>query len=305
MLRNIITAFKKEREDIIAGPGDDCAVVKIPGSNHDWLLKSDPVIEGTHFQSGTDPVAVGRKAVNRALSDIAAMGGEPLWILSGIVVPESGDTLIPRVCEGISRAAGQVGAAVVGGDLSKGKCLEVHISVIGRIPENKAVLRSGATPADAIYVTGLLGGSRLGKHMDFMPRLAEGQWLQTKSIASSMIDLSDGLASDLRHIMAMSNVGATINLNDIPVSEAAKSLSDGKTALEHALCDGEDFELLFTVGKTAEKKLIEQWPRNFKLECSRIGEITNTPGILNCIDQNGHCKEFSGHGFDHFDSNQK
>ncbi|NLB56155.1 MAG: thiamine-monophosphate kinase, partial [Lentisphaerae bacterium] len=158
LLKKITYFTGANRPDVLQGPGDDCAVVSIDGSDYDWLLKSDPVIENVHFNSDTDPILVGRKAANRAFSDIASMGGEPLWLLSGLVAHKTKMKLAVKVAEGISIAAAEAGVAVTGGDLSNGTGLEAHMTVIGRVKKGEAVLRSGANPGDGIYVTGELGG---------------------------------------------------------------------------------------------------------------------------------------------------
>ncbi|MBA4387602.1 MAG: thiamine-monophosphate kinase [Verrucomicrobia bacterium] len=295
-----LTRQLPHRSDVRIGAGDDCAVVRAgPNCVREILLKSDPVIEGTHFRHGTRPELIGHKAIGRVLSDIAAMGGEPRWVLFNIVAPpKTPFQLIRRLYSGAGRLARRHKVAIVGGDLSSGKCLEVHAFAAGIAPRGEAVLRSGARPGDIIYVTGSLGGSIRGRHLVFEPRVNEGLWL--RKWASSMIDISDGLASDLTHILEAGRVGALLDARAIPVSAAARAMKDRKSPLDHALQDGEDFELLFTVPMSKAVQFEKAWKRKFKLACCGIGLITKgRPSIrirLSC-----GCVETIGRkGYEHF-----
>ena len=193
--------------EVIVGPGDDCAVIRpAGGGGKEWLLTSDPVIEGVHFLADTPRRSVGRKAIGRALSDIAAMGGEPAWALVDIAAPSGTPVAtLDELCGGAIDCAQQYGLAIVGGDMSEGPALELHVFAIGSIPAGQAVLRSGAAQGDILFVTNSLGGSASGKHIDFEPRIREGAWL--RDWANAMIDVSDGLATDLRHLAEMSGLG--------------------------------------------------------------------------------------------------
>lgn len=164
------------RADVVAGIGDDCAVVRTGRrDSFDWLLKSDPVIEGVHFTPTAPAEAIGHKALGRVLSDIAAMGGEPMWVLIDLVAPASVPVKrIEGMYRGLAKLARRHGVAIVGGDTARGKTLELHIFAVGRIPRGRAVLRSGGKPGDSLYVTGSLGGSGQGRHLRFEPRLVEG-----------------------------------------------------------------------------------------------------------------------------------
>lgn len=316
-----------ERSDVIQGAGDDCAVVRIDdNAPYDWLLTSDPVIEGTHFTGETLPAAIGHKAVGRVLSDIAAMGGEPEWALIDIVAPP--ETPISRLEEcygGASNLADKYGLALVGGDISRGQVLELHVFAIGRVPVGSALLRSGAKPGDLIYVTGSLGASRTGKHLSFEPRVSEGIWLREGSWPTALIDVSDGLARDLRHLTDMSETGAELYVPQIPVSREALRINNTITSiehayevdtlckvcpclkvnntispLEHALYDGEDFELLFTVPHEKEKAFMSTWSETFDLPCTLIGRITDRPGIIECVDENGKHTRLENKEYEHF-----
>lgn len=318
---NLIRRLKRlvpGRTDVITGIGDDCAVVRTGRRDpYDLLLKSDPVIEGVHFLPEAKGAAIGHKALGRVLSDLAAMGGEPLWILVNLVSPPTGSVAhIEAIYKGLARLARRYGAAIVGGDTSSGKVLEVHVFAVGRVCRGKAVLRSGARAGDALYVTGTLGGSGLGRHLTFEPRLAEGRWLCDSGLVTAMMDVSDGLATDLRRMAAASGTGAVLDRSCIPISPAALRM-DQKSAsphsqlstrnfqpatlnsLEHALADGEDFELLFTVPRRKVKLFESAWCKAFRLPCTRIGEMTAKPGKVELRDGKC-CEELTLHGYEHF-----
>jgi thiamine-monophosphate kinase len=273
-----ITRLLPRRADIICGAGDDCAVVR-PGrsSKSDWLLTSDAVIEGVHFLKGTPPDLVGRKAIGRVLSDIAAMGGEPAWALIDLVAPTGTPVaVIDGIYRGATKLAASHNLAIVGGDMARGRVLELHVFAVGTVPRGKAVLRFGARLGDLVFVTGSLGGSRKKKHLEFEPRIKEGVFL--RKWATSMIDISDGLASDIGHIAEMSGVGISLIEELIPLSAAA-----GKS-IDRALFDGENFELLFTVPGAKRKAFMSAWKKVFSLKCSLIGVVTPHKGVIEFAD---------------------
>ncbi len=284
---------------IRTGIGDDCAVVRMPGAAYDWLLTSDPVIEGVHFQADTDPVKVGRKAVGRVLSDIAAMGGEILWVLIDIVAPPATDMeRLEGVYQGAVDMLQTYNAAIVGGDTAKGALLELHVFAVGRSPVDLAVKRDGAKLGDAIYVTGELGYSLQGKHLDFQPRMAEGLWLSQRRLANSMCDISDGLAMDLGHILKKSQAGAVLKLANLPIAQPDRQ--DDRSGLDHALYDGEDFELVFTVAPEKKDQLETEWRKHFTTRLTAIGEITAELGIMLGENANGERTELKAAGYQHF-----
>lgn len=274
------------RADVRVGAGDDCAVVAPAGNTlWDWLLKSDPTVEGVHFTAETPSEAIGHKALGRVLSDIAAMGGEPLWALVNVTAPPTLPLArLEGVYAGLTALARNTRVAVVGGDLSAGPTLALHVFGVGRVTRLKAVLRSGAQADDVLFVTGALGGSLAGKHLAFEPRLLEGRWLCENGWATAMIDVSDGLATDLRHIVARSQVGAELMLDALPIADAARNLNDGRTPAHHALTDGEDFELLFTVPPAKADALPAAWAQTFRTPCARIGRITAETGAIACVE---------------------
>ncbi|OGV46895.1 MAG: hypothetical protein A2X46_15855 [Lentisphaerae bacterium GWF2_57_35] len=296
-----LAALLPTRPDVRMHIGDDVAVVS--AGEYDFLLTSDAVIEGTHFLADAVPEQIGHKAIGRALSDLAATGGEPLWALIDVVAPpELEAERLERIYQGLAKLSSTYSLAVVGGDLAQGPVLELHVFAVGRVPAGQAVLRSGAKAGDAIYVTGQLGGSIQGKHLTFEPRVKEGQWLRQNQWATAMIDLSDGLATDLNHILEMSCVGAELAMETIPISDAAKISPSQQTPLEHALYDGEDFELLFTVADERRLAFEEAWAQANFLPCTRIGHITQEPRGILLIDAEGRRTPLARDGFEHFTS---
>lgn len=236
--------------DVPVSIGDDAAVVLPRGRSQ--VLCCDPVVAGVHFAVDTDLALVGRKAVNRNLSDVAAMGACADWLLVSLVLPAD----LPvagrsRLLRGIRAAAAAGGAVVVGGDVAVHRGpLVVTVTAVGHVT-TVPLRRGNARLGDAIHVTGPLGGSLLGHHLRFAPRLREGQWLaRQRRVVGAAMDVSDGLLLDLATMLAASGgLGAEIDAAAVPVSRAARQLARGDVAvaLRHALGDGEDHELLFTV----------------------------------------------------------
>ena len=262
------------RPDLFVPAGDDCAVVRL-NARWDGLLKSDSVVEGVHFEADAPAQNVGRKALARVLSDFASMGAEPHHVLVNLVAPPTTPVRrIDQLYAGLGRLARQWAVAVAGGETVSGPALELHVFGFGRVPRGRAILRSGARPGDVLYVTGTLGGSILGRHLTFAPRLREGTWLQAGRWVTAMIDISDGLATDLRHLAEASGVGVVVDPAAVPVSPAARRLRDGRTLLDHAWRDGEDFELLFTVPARRALAFERAWRRRFPLRLSRLGTMT-------------------------------
>ena len=287
--------------DVALGIGDDCAVVRVEGSAFDWVLTTDPVIEGVHFLPDTEPARIGHKAAGRVLSDIAAMGGEPMWMLFDLVA--AGDTPVGRlesIYAGATALCARHGAAIVGGDLARGPRLELHAFAVGRVPRGTALTRGGARSGDVLYVTGALGGSIRGRHLDFEPRLVEGRWLREGGWATAMMDLSDGLAADLRRMLEQSRVGAVLDLAALPASPEAVAMDDGRSAAWHALCDGEDFELLFTVPADRRAAFEAAWRAQFTLPCTAVGGIAGRPGELLARESDGQTRPLREDGYEHF-----
>ncbi|HYF00342.1 MAG TPA: thiamine-phosphate kinase [Planctomycetota bacterium] len=234
---------------ILVDSGDDAALVRIGRS--DVLLKTDAVVDGVHVDRRTaTPEQIGHKALARCLSDIAAMGGRPSFAVVAMMIPRgTKDDVLFRTFLGMERASRRFHVPIVGGDLGVyDGPLAITVSLTGTMGGRRPVLRSGARPGDWIGVTGALGGSILGKHLTFTPRLREGRRLAERG-ATAMIDISDGLAVDLHHLCQESGVGAVLDEAALPISSAARRLArqDRRSPLEHALSDGEDYELLYAM----------------------------------------------------------
>ena len=274
-------------KDVRVGAGDDCAVIGAPQAARWQLLKTDVVVEGVHFLPGDDARRVGWKALCRALSDIAAMGGVPEHALITLAAPPG--TPMKRATDlyaGLRKAARKFGVSIVGGETSRSPGpLFLNIALTGSVERTRCTLRSGGKAGDVLYVTGRLGGSRTGKHLDFTPRLAEARWLVTHFRPSAMMDLSDGLAADLPRLATASRGGYRI--------EPEFLLRTAGCTIEQALSDGEDFELLFALAPRDAVKLERAWKKNFPhLPLTRIGELTAHAALST--------QHSSNDGYDHF-----
>jgi thiamine-monophosphate kinase len=292
-------------ETVLTGAGDDCAVLDFGLPDRLLLFKTDAVVEGVHFTRETPPEKIGRKALARCLSDIAAMAGTPNAALVTIALPENFEPeFVAKIYDGMNALARKCDVAIVGGETTTnpGRIL-ISVSLLGTVARGKQTLRSGARAGDAIFVTGELGGSLAEKHLEFEPRLAEARWLAENFSVHAMIDLSDGLAGDLRHILKAGGVGAELLKSAVPVSRAArlaaKKSSSARLAFVAALSDGEDFELLFTVAGGGAVKLLDAWGKKFPgLKLSCIGKIVAGDGIL--IRDRGGLHKFNANGYVHF-----
>ena len=290
---------------VVTGAGDDCAVLDLGVPDQLILFKTDAVVEGFHFTRETPPEKIGRKALARGLSDIAAMAGTPVAALVTIALPGKFDAgFVGKIYDGMNALAREQTVAMVGGETTTNpERILISISLVGTIPRGRQILRSGAKAGDAIFVTGELGGSLVEKHLDFEPRLAEARWLAEHFHLHAMIDLSDGLAGDLPHVLKASGVGAEIMKSAVPVSRAAKLRArqgtNAKPAFAAALTDGEDFELLFTVASQDAVKLLDAWKLQFPgLKLSCIGKIVAGGGI-SIRDKHGS-NPFNAPGYAHF-----
>jgi thiamine-monophosphate kinase len=290
---------------VVTGAGDDCAVLDVGLADEQLLFKTDAVVEGIHFTKDAAPEQVGHKALARCLSDVAAMGGKPTVALVTLALPPKYDlAYVERVYAGMRALAERWSVAIAGGETTTnpGQIL-ISVALIGLVPKDRMLLRSGSKPGDALFVTGELGGSLAAKHLEFEPRLAEGQWLAEHFPIHAMIDISDGLAGDLRHLMQASNLGAEIMARAIPLSRAAKlqgrAESSAKPPLLAALTDGEDFELLFTLPANQAVALVDAWKKEFpSLKLSCIGKMTAEPG-LKIRDKDG-VRALNLKGYTHF-----
>ena len=274
---------------VVKGPGDDCAVIKFSKDKY-ILFTSDMIVEGVDFTGKDRPYLVGRKAIAVSVSDIAACAGLPRYCLVSVGMPGNTSVdFIDKLIKGMFHFAKKYGINIVGGDISRARQLTIDVSMLGIVEKKNLALRSGAKIGDIIFVTGKLGGSILGKHLRFTPRLKEARFLVKNFRVNSMIDISDGLTQDLGHILEESSSGAIIYEDLIPISKQARNLND-------ALYWGEDFELLFTVSAYEAKKLYRKKLTGFK----PIGEIVDKKYGLRLVDKRGRDKIIKPKGFRHF-----
>ena len=295
-------------KSVVAGAGDDCAVLDLGVPDKLILFKTDAVVEGIHFTSETPPEKIGHKALARCLSDIAAMAGTPTAALVTIALPKKFDPeFVGKIYDGLNSLAEKFGVAVCGGETTTNpERILISISLLGTVARGKQVLRSGAKAGDAIFVTGELGGSMAGKHLDFEPHIAAAGWLAEHFHIHAMMDVSDGLAGDLQHILHASKVGAELFKAALPISRVARLRARegdaAKPAALAALTDGEDFELLFTLASKDAVKLLDAWKKQFpKLKLSCIGKITAGEGILLRDKMGSH--KLNAEGYVHFAAN--
>ncbi|MGH7936560.1 MAG: thiamine-phosphate kinase, partial [Chthoniobacterales bacterium] len=261
-------AHLQTRPDVIVGPGDDCAVVRVLGAKNLLLLKTDCVVEGVHFRPNESPSAVGRKAMARTLSDFAAMSGLPQWALITLIAPANLEADWSRqLYRGIKRIADRFEVAIVGGETSstKGPAV-VSVSAVGTVEKDRCISRSGGKVGDALYVTGKLGDSLRKRHLTFIPRIAEARWLTGNFQLHALMDLSDGLGADLPRLAKASKVGFEIDEKALPRSRGC--------SVEQAINDGEDYELLFALSPNDSEALEKNWRKKFsRLPVTRIGSL--------------------------------
>ena len=297
--------------------GDDAALFR-PRLSHELIFTCDWFLEGTHFlRHKHPPDSVGWKCLARAVSDIAAMGGMPRCFLLSLTVPATHTgRWLDQFLRGLRRASRKFRCALAGGDTTRLNRILINITVVGELHAGQALLRSGARPDDLIYVSGHLGEAdiglqlltrskrpastkdpRLRKHLYPEPRLALGQWLAEKRLASAMMDLSDGLSSDLPRLCATSGVGAQIESSQVPLAQsAAQARKLGLNPLRLVLHGGDDYELLFTV-RPRKKHLL---PSAFQgVPLTRIGGITADKRIV-LVDMQGRKESLATGGWDPF-----
>ncbi|MFA4991521.1 MAG: thiamine-phosphate kinase [Candidatus Omnitrophota bacterium] len=277
--------------DTIKGIGDDAAVLRYKKDAY-LLFTTDMLAEGRHFHKSHRPYLVGRKSVSCNISDIAAMGGRPAFCLISLGAPGGLDIrYADELYRGIKDAAGEFSVDVVGGDTVGSDKIVISVAMLGVVERNNLVSRAGAKRGDAIFLTGSVGGSIKGRHLDFTPRLKEARFLVRNFKINSMIDVSDGLAADLNHILESSGAGAVIHEKDIPVSSAARGF-------DSAIRDGEDFELIFTLPESQAGRLVKKWP--FRTRLSRIGDIAAGKKGLCLVRKNNKTEKIRPSGYVHF-----
>jgi thiamine-monophosphate kinase len=272
---------------VICGIGDDAAVLKVDGKKR-LLMTADMLVEGVHFIRKMPARSIGWKAMACSISDIAAMGGIPKFAVVSIGLPLKTDVKWAQdLYAGMEAVSRKFGVSIVGGDTVQSKKIVINVALTGEADAKDVVLRSGAKPGDVIFVTGKLGNSfKSGRHLKFNPRAAEAQYLVKNFKIHSMIDVSDGLAADLGHILKASHVGAILDAKAIPLYSDAK--------LENALHDGEDYELIFTVGA------IHELPLGQSGKFYPIGIIIKNPQSLFLRKPDGRRVSIIPKGYRHF-----
>ena len=294
LIADISRIVGRQGRDVISGIGDDCAVIRYKPGRY-LLLAQDMLIDGVHFKlSEVTPQEIGHKALAVNLSDIAAMAGTPKYALVSLGLPKRlSRSFVIGLYKGMKRLGRRFGVEIVGGDTNRSKMLVVDVTIIGEVRKRDLVLRRGAKPGDAIYVTGALGGSGGGNHLNFIPRIKEAQVLKKFIDLHSMIDVSDGIAKDLGHLIRGDNLGAIIEEDKIPISKGCNDIGE-------ALAEGEDFELLFTVSKSDSGRLEKKSRRLLSIPITRMGEIVKRPASIRIRRKNGDIRSLKQRGFSHF-----
>lgn len=287
------------------GIGDDAAVLRWP-TGGDLVVTTDGVTDEVDFiLAATDPRLVGHKALGVNLSDLAAMAAEPVAAVVSLVLPRRGcggldsKELAIELYRGMLPLAEQFGVAIAGGDTNSWDGpLAISITAFGRVTEHGPLLRSGAKAGDAVLVTGALGGSILGRHLQVEPRVGEALLLNEHYELSAGMDISDGLALDASRLAAASGCGVALRLDQIPISADAVKLAarDRATPLEHALGDGEDFELLLTASPEVAKRMAHEQPLGVPLTI--IGECVTEVGLWQ-LDASEHLEPLDASGYRH------
>jgi thiamine-monophosphate kinase len=259
---------------VLIGLGDDTAAMAWPDSAS-CLVTTDMLLDGSCFRlEEAGPRRVGRKAMAVNLSDIAAMAGQPIAAVVSVGLPRRGGrALAEELYLGLREMADQFETAIVGGDTNSWDGpLAISVTLLGEATPPGPVRRSGAKPGDWLMVTGTFGGSIRARHLDFTPRVREALALQASVRLHAMIDVSDGLAADVWHLCEESGCGAVLQAEAVPIDRAARELHDGKSPLEHALGDGEDFELAFAVAPQDGQRLLETRAGG-EVQVTKLGEF--------------------------------
>lgn len=284
-----LTRGLKSGRSVVLGPGDDCAAVRVSQDGL-MLMTADMLVEGVDFLPREDPRLIGRKALAVSLSDIAACGGVPRYALVNLGIPKRYPlSRIEGISRGLKKLAEEYKVNIIGGDISSCDKLVIDVSLTGFVENVKLVRRSGAKPAEVIFVSGTLGGSIHGRHLRFTPRVREARYLVNNFKVSSMIDISDGLWQDLGHLMSASNTGAVVYEDLLPVSCEAGGIED-------ALTSGEDFELLFTLPFSEAARLLAN---SGGFAFRQIGFVLHKRMGISLVDKRLSVKTVSKAGFRH------
>lgn len=303
------------RRDVEKGIGDDCALLNLP-ENQTLAISTDTLVAGVHFLRDIHPADLGYKALAVNLSDLAAMGADPAWLTLALTLPEVNEAWLKEFSDSLFELLDYYNMQLIGGDTTRGP-LSMTLSIHGLVPQGRALKRSGAKPGDWIYVTGTLGDSAAGlallqhhikindpaahealikRHLRPMPRILQGQAL--RDLASAAIDISDGLISDLGHILKASGCGARLHLDALPLSGVMKSHFDPEQAISWALSGGEDYELCFTVPEI-NRGALDVALGHYGVPFTCVGQLApQSEGLV--LLENNRPVERKLKGFDHF-----
>ena len=310
LIQRHLSGLGPARDDVLLDIGDDCALLQVP-SDRKLAISIDTLVSGVHFLPETNPVGLGHKSLAVGLSDLAAVGAEPAWATLALTLPEPDEAWLQAFARGFAELAGQEDVRLVGGDLTRGP-LTISVQVHGFVPEGHALCRSGARTGDLICVSGALGDAGLAlQHLqrgeplgDYLrqrlerptPRVTLGELL--RGVATAAIDLSDGLASDLGHILTASGRGARIELDRLPLADQVAGEVAASSDWSLPLTAGDDYELCFTIPKShlAELRVLAAAAG---CPLTQIGEIESRPG-LRWMTADGHQWHGDYSGYDHF-----
>jgi thiamine-monophosphate kinase len=314
LIENYFSSHKNARSDVIVGIGDDAAIVRVPPEK-ELVVSTDTLIAGVHFPTETSPEDIGYKALAVNLSDFAAMGAEPAWLTLALTIPTADGEWLKRFSQGLFELIDKYSMQLIGGDTTRGP-LSITIQLMGLVSPGRALHREGAMPGDIIYVTGTLGDAGLAllekQHPMNLnatqrselhtrlnrptPRIEFGNQLQ--GIASSAIDLSDGLSGDLQHILNRSHVGATVYVEKLPRSKSVLEAVSTNENIGLALSAGDDYELCFTAPEKANAEILAI-SKNCLVSCVAIGIIEREPG-LRWINADGKPYILPSQSYQHF-----
>lgn len=306
--------FTRPTATAVLGVGDDCALIK-PSSGMELAISTDMLIAGRHFMPSDGPGTIGHKSMAVNLSDLAAMGAKPRYALISIALPNADESFLKGFAGGFFGLAQKYGVEVIGGDTTRGGLLTINVTVIGEVPPGQALRRDAAQPGDDIWVSGTLGdaAAALAHHQGRLrleteqavqcfprlfvpsPRIELG--LALRSIAHACIDVSDGFAADLGHILERSNVGAEIQFENLPLSNALEPMRENSDVQDCVLAGGDDYELIFTAPADVRESL-QALDRDLNLRLTHAGRITAELGLR--ILHHGQPMSLTRTGFDHF-----
>lgn len=306
--------FTRPARNAVLGVGDDCALVSV-SHGMDLAVSTDTLVSGTHFFPDVDPETLGHKALAVNLSDMAAMGAMPYWSTLALTMPEVNDEWLAKFSKGFFDLAEEFNVSLIGGDTTRGP-LSLTVTIMGEVPAGAALRRSGARVGNDIWVSGNLGDAALAvAHRKGRIKLTEGDYMEVamrlyeptprvslgqalRGLATSAIDISDGLLGDLAHICALSKVGAVVEGDRLPVSETGAKYVDSRAGLTAVVAGGDDYELCFTAPAGARDS-IEDLVNMLGVPLSRIGEIRAGRGV-SLVAADGRPISVDAEGFDHF-----